>query len=718
MGTIQDFRLVLDNNVNVSADEAIFRDDKNFKVGSLSTAQALLFWEEEILQETEINERRKILRWLKDGVRIEDFLKTHSKGIFKKVKYSAKYPPARTFDNYVEDKHVDWVNTEVEKLLQFGAVKKWSLYDPVCSPVIIAPIQVEEGTHKNRLIYNAQYLNCFMDPPTFTMDGVGKIAEVGWKGMFLFSIDHKNGYYHVMLHESAWKYFGFVWMGEVYIFIVLCFGWSPGPFIYSTLTEKVAGRIRKVTSAPVLTWIDDNLGGNSVHTQLSTPAKQLQSARQVCFISCMIMFYAGYYVNIEKSVLDPATLQKHLGIMIDTIATRFYVPSDRIENLLNLIRSMLESGYCSLGALEKCVGKCRSMAIAVPGAILYTRAQYTALTQDLDYAINPGAARRQIIIFTHGSELVDELEMWLQLGAVLEHGGMWIEATRVYLSLRAHTDASARRWGGIFKSPKAVFITGGDFAEEQINLHINVKEAVALEGSLQLFCQNNSEEIKGRTVVVNVDNKTLYHIYENGGSTGQVHITSVCKKLFWLQTNNQFKLKLQWIPSGENEADGITRESVDDDIRLHRKVFNTLWKEWGGIFRDLMASSGNVQFNQMGEKLPFFSRYHDKGTLGVDVFAQNITRNGEARWPDFCFPPYRMIGKFLEFAKKSGAWCIVVVPEEQCSWFHLVTIAAKKTLRLSERKQQGSLLKFRTNALRTFCSRHAMIAVELDFRCN
>ena len=93
MGTIQDFRLVLDNNVNVSADKAIFRDDKNFKVGSLSTAQALLFWEEEILQETEINERRKILRWLKDGVRIEDFLKTHSKGIFKKSEVFSEISP-------------------------------------------------------------------------------------------------------------------------------------------------------------------------------------------------------------------------------------------------------------------------------------------------------------------------------------------------------------------------------------------------------------------------------------------------------------------------------------------------------------------------------------------------------------------------------------------------------------------------------------------------
>ena len=79
-----------------------------------------------------------------------------------------------------------------------------------------------------------------MNAPAFNMDGVGKIAEIGWEGMFMFSIDHKHGYFHCKIHESSWKYFGFEWEGHIYVFVVLCFGWSPAPFIYSMLTEKVA----------------------------------------------------------------------------------------------------------------------------------------------------------------------------------------------------------------------------------------------------------------------------------------------------------------------------------------------------------------------------------------------------------------------------------------------------------------------------------------------
>ena len=63
-------------------------------------------------------------------------------------------------------------------------------------------------------------------------------------------------------------------------------------------------------------------------------------------------------------------------------------------------------------------------------------------------------------------------------------------------------------------------------------------------------------------------------------------------------------------------ADGITRELVDDDIRLHAKVFQKILERWGGIFRDLMASSRNVQRNRRGENLPFYSKYNDIHRLG------------------------------------------------------------------------------------------------------
>ena len=86
-------------------------------------------------------------------------------------------------------------------------------------------------------------------------------------------------------------------------------------------------------------------------------------SKRVCFIALMVLFHAGYFVNIEKSVLDPTSLIRHLGIMVDSQNKKFSVPQDRVDNLLSLIEQMLSSASCTLALqdVERCVGKCRRM---------------------------------------------------------------------------------------------------------------------------------------------------------------------------------------------------------------------------------------------------------------------------------------------------------------------------------------------------------------------
>ena len=110
-------------------------------------------------------------------------------------------------------------------------------------------------------------------------------------------------------------------------------GWSSALFIYSTLTEIVAGFIRNVTLAPFITWIDDNCGANSVLTREGKSWDQCRSANQVCYITCMVLFHAGYYINLSKLKFDPTTRIRHLGILINSIEMKFFVPEDRVENL-------------------------------------------------------------------------------------------------------------------------------------------------------------------------------------------------------------------------------------------------------------------------------------------------------------------------------------------------------------------------------------------------
>ena len=115
---------------------------------------------------------------------------------------------------------------------------------------------------------------------------------------------------------------------------------------------------------------------------------------------------------------------------------------------------------------EMC-GKCRSMSIAVPCAILYTRAQYATLAENLDNSLNPRLAReREVKIFPE-SELYKELTLWLQIHTELINGSVWILPTRIHLRLLAYTDASSRRWGGVFKRPDQGVIHMGEISQRK-----------------------------------------------------------------------------------------------------------------------------------------------------------------------------------------------------------------------------------------------------------
>ena len=99
-----------------------------------------------------------------------------------------------------------------------------------------------------------------------------------------------------------------------------------------------------------------------------------------------------------------------------------------------------------LKELEKHVRKCRSMAVAVPCAILYTCAQYNSLARNINYKEHPKAARKKIIHID--SSLQTELQMWSQLSTPLIYGSLWLKAShiRVELNLKdTSSDASSRR---------------------------------------------------------------------------------------------------------------------------------------------------------------------------------------------------------------------------------------------------------------------------------
>ena len=55
-----DFRSAMEKNLSLSADNAVltFRDNSKFLAGSISTNESVEFWEQEILNEEHVNEKK------------------------------------------------------------------------------------------------------------------------------------------------------------------------------------------------------------------------------------------------------------------------------------------------------------------------------------------------------------------------------------------------------------------------------------------------------------------------------------------------------------------------------------------------------------------------------------------------------------------------------------------------------------------------------------
>ena len=126
----------------------------------------------------------------------------------------------------------------------------------------------------------------------------------------------------------------------------------------------------------------------------------------------------------------------------------FWIPEEKMKKLVLLISAILKKGVSNFVELEKIVGKCRSMSIAVPAAALYTRAQYKTLKEE-ERPHKSGETKSIYIV----GELKEELEMWLKLATKL-NGATWRKPSNIRLTVQGFSDSSSRRTAGVFTTPE------------------------------------------------------------------------------------------------------------------------------------------------------------------------------------------------------------------------------------------------------------------------
>ena len=686
--------------------DAVFRSTEHFKIANLQNH--LPFWEHVILKDHPHKEN--ILRWLQ-GVKIEEFLNSFTKGDFQGIQLNSFYPQPQHFDNYVPESFHQFMDENVQEWFNLGVLEKWDdvkTADDPDIPLVVCPLGIEPK--KPRGLWDGRYVNEFCRDVPFTMDNAAKVAEVSWTGAYLFKIDHKNGYFHVPLHKDSRKYFGVFWKGTFYVLTVLPFGWKSSPLIYHSITEAANMYIRSL-GIPMLGWIDDMLGMTEQLYQQSSDNFQFQSAMRSMVVVSIVLFKAGYFLSASKCCLIPEQFMTYLGIDCDTKYGRFLVPQERKDKYINTLQEFVTKQWISFSDMEKMVGKLVSLECAVPAGMWYTREQYSAMRLSGVSSANSKKARETKYIRV-SAQVREEWNMWMFFLSE-NSGAPWKTFSNVFLQADISSDASGRAFAGVVDFPAGFCkVTAGEFQESLLGEDIQVKEAEALRATINMLILEIPEQLKGKTLICKVDNQVLKAVWERKGTSQNLVLNNIGKQIFWLQYLGQFYISLQYVKSEDNVADKFTRQSPGLEATISQQVFSSIWEKWGPFKWDLMASAATVKRNPNGKKLAFFSRFFEETSAGIDLFAQNLEWVEDA----YCFPPIPMIGMVLNFLRKQKKNCVVVLPAINASWVNLVSAHMVDLLEISKPFQTTQFSVLNKSGQRVPKQYpHSMIAVKLCF---
>ena len=103
-----------------------------------------------------------------------------------------------------------------------------------------------------------------------------------------------------------------------------------------------------------------------------------------------------------------------------------------------------------------------------------------------------------------------------------------------------------------------------------------MEETFALHEVLRLLVTQYPDHLSGTTLVVDVDNTTVFHAFRKSRA-GEERMHDLIKPLFWLQVDSDFTLKLKEACSADNkDANDLTRPGAVEHVRLEQRCFGRL----------------------------------------------------------------------------------------------------------------------------------------------
>ena len=628
-----------------------FRDPLHFLAGQLHKFRETWL---SIASQTDCDTAKEVLGWIEDGVNVFKYFQ-HFRGSFKGENFDCDLPPCKIFQNHISCKPFSsFISRSILDRLATGAISLWGRVGEVSPPRIVMPLTVEPS--KPRLCNDDRFINLWTIDKPFKLDLLPGLPRYVHKDSYQSVTDDKSGYDHILLTPNSRTFFGFQWGGWYFVSNTIPFGWKLSAYIYHTTGSLVSHHFRSI-GIPCSLYIDDrHIGQLTIRPEskfdsspVSLPKPDFLLAQSALFIVCYFLSALGYFIGLSKSILVPLQMVPYLGFISNSCLQAFTLIPAKREKFIALLRDILSRETVELVTLQKLAGKCISMALAVPGARLFTN--------EINMAISKASrSSRPVKLCT---ALRAEIEHWLFLDS---WDGFLPWRSERHRHVQLCSDASSFAWGGVL-GPGTISVVASDYwPDSHLHYDIATKEALALANVPESF----ASLISNSWVDVFVDNMALISAWDRQGSRSRP-LFNALKRIFTQVLSSNVFISLHYIPSSCNPADFPSRRLSHLDASLSPAVWAKVQRVFGGETGhsvDLMALPSNVQCDFSGQPLPFFSPYPTPGCAGVNVFAQHPAPHSPSLFRNpYAFPPIALIPQLILFLRSLTLPCTLIIPD-------------------------------------------------------
>ena len=257
------------------------------------------------------------------------------------------------------EKEITVIDEEVQKLLDKRVIKVSSVEEgQVVSPIFVR--EKKDGSH--RMILNLKALNENIEYQKFKMETLQTALALVTKNCYFASIDLRDAYYSVPVHEDYQKFLKFCWRGTLYVYQAAAMGLAPVPRLFTKLTKPILAHLHDLVHV-ITSFIDDSLLVG-------------QSKTEVCenVIDTVKMFDAlGFTIHEGKSQFIPAQEITYLGFVLNSHEMTVTLSGDRKEKLWHTCIDILKQPKPVIRNVASCIGLMVSSFPAVPLGPLYYR---------------------------------------------------------------------------------------------------------------------------------------------------------------------------------------------------------------------------------------------------------------------------------------------------------------------------------------------------------